>query len=449
MKLNKTSHTKRLVAFLLAFCFVLFTGLQEVRAGELEDLQIKSERLAKQIAESEAKIKRAANDKNKQERLLTELNKQLAALEEQISVIESSLSLLSKDVNSLAAAVSRQQNEISKLDKKIQDTQNDIKEKQDSTENTRQRALERVRAGYVAGNPSKLEVLLSAKDMAGLFYNAELLKQMAKKDEELIDRLKEETKNLKSLQSDLEKDKEELEKTKKELDAKLSDLKAKKSGQESQARALKDAKGMADSKQEHAKDTIARLDKNSTAYKNELARLQRERAEADKKIDALILQQGSSSSSPKNEANEGDFVFPFPYPSCFFSALFGRYPSGGAHYGLDICVTGGTHGKTIIAVQGGKVLAAAWNNSYGYYVNIDHGAGVFTLYAHCSQLVVSAGQTVKKGQKIAEAGSTGNSTGPHLHFEVRLNSNNTVSRVNPLPYFPGKPNRVNVAFSGL
>ncbi|HRT82355.1 MAG TPA: peptidoglycan DD-metalloendopeptidase family protein, partial [Oscillospiraceae bacterium] len=307
----------------------------------------------------------------------------------------------------------------------------------------------RIRAGYVAGNPSKLEILLNSKDMTVLFYNIELLKQLSKRDEELIDKLKGETDELKTIKSNMEKDKADLTTTKKELDKKLADLKSKKADQDAQARSLNSAKDAANSKITQARDAVNQLNKNSAAYKAQLAKLQKEREEADRLIDAYIAQHGSSSGSPKDEGNEGDFKFPLPYSSCYFSALYGTYPGGGAHYGLDMCVSGGTMGKNIVAAQGGKVITAGWNNSYGNYVVLDHGAGMFTLYAHCSRLVVSAGQSVNKGQKLAEAGSTGNSTGPHLHFEVRLNKNGSVTRINPLPYFPGKPNSVGVTFSGL
>ncbi len=96
-----------------------------------------------------------------------------------------------------------------------------------------------------------------------------------------------------------------------------------------------------------------------------------------------------------------------------------------------MCVSGGTYGKNISAAANGVVLTAAYNSSgYGYYVLLDHGNGLYTLYGHNSQLLVSTGQTVSQGQTIAKAGSTGYSTGPHCHFEVRYQGNKT----NPMGY---------------
>ena len=107
---------------------------------------------------------------------------------------------------------------------------------------------------------------------------------------------------------------------------------------------------------------------------------------------------------------------------------------GRMHKGIDIAGSG-IYGKPIVAANAGKVIVAFTNDSpgysYGKYVMIDHGGQNVTLYGHCSKLNVSAGQYVNKGDTIAFVGSTGNSTGPHLHFEIRRNG----STVNPMNYF--------------
>lgn len=100
---------------------------------------------------------------------------------------------------------------------------------------------------------------------------------------------------------------------------------------------------------------------------------------------------------------------------------------GRTHLGVDF---GMALGSSIYAADGGTVIFTGWSGSYGNLVKIDHGNGIITYYAHCSRILASQGQTVKKGETIAKVGSTGNSTGPHLHFEVRVNGQN----VNPLDY---------------
>jgi len=102
---------------------------------------------------------------------------------------------------------------------------------------------------------------------------------------------------------------------------------------------------------------------------------------------------------------------------------------GGFHTGIDI---GCSTGTTIVAAKAGKVIAAEWGGGYGNMVIIDHGNGVSTLYAHNSQLYVSDNQSVARGQRISACGETGHATGPHLHFEVRINGEHT----NPRPFLP-------------
>lgn len=119
-------------------------------------------------------------------------------------------------------------------------------------------------------------------------------------------------------------------------------------------------------------------------------------------------------------ASLSGMICPLPRGSYAITSKYGEKRGGSYHYALDLGTYGGVS-QPIYAVKAGVVKTATYNNSYGYYVIIDHGGGVETLYAHARTLTVSAGQTVSQGQTIAYVGSTGNSTGPHLHIEVRVN----------------------------
>ena len=146
---------------------------------------------------------------------------------------------------------------------------------------------------------------------------------------------------------------------------------------------------------------------------------------------ALAAQKTSAQSASASVSGTGTMQWPCPSTNRLTSRFATRqHPIDGVtkmHNGIDIA---GGYGADIIAADSGTVLFSGNSSSYGKYIVISHGGGLTTLYAHCSQLLVSAGATVSRGQTIAKVGSTGKSTGPHLHFEVSLNG----SRQDPLSY---------------
>ena len=223
---------------------------------------------------------------------------------------------------------------------------------------------------------------------------------------------------LTSIQEQVEKinaDKEELSTDKKDLDSKSDEL---------SALYLENQKLLDEAEQ------------NEAEAQAEAERLEKEKEEADAAIDkwyedyyaalkAAGTNSGGSYDSGVGYIGTGSFVWPMPgytYITCYYG--------DGGHRGIDIA-GGGIYGKPIVAADGGKVIYSAWMDSYGYCVFIDHGNGYSTRYAHASALACSVGDTVSPGQTIAYVGSTGNSTGPHLHFEVIYYGSTT----NPFNYF--------------
>ena len=134
--------------------------------------------------------------------------------------------------------------------------------------------------------------------------------------------------------------------------------------------------------------------------------------------------KSAASAKQKEAAHNAGFKFPLPAGSWRVSSYYG---DGRNHKGVDLCANRGT---SIYAVADGTVVRSGWNGAYGYCVIIDHGNGIRTLYAHASQLCINAGESVSAGQVIALVGTTGQSTGNHLHFEVSVNGN----RIDPAPY---------------
>ena len=181
-------------------------------------------------------------------------------------------------------------------------------------------------------------------------------------------------------------------------------------------------------------DAIAKVRAESEAELNALVKKLAEEEAARKAAEeaAKRAQQGYSGGSTA-VATGG---FSWPVPSCsLITSRFGRRssPTAGAssyHGGLDI---GAGQGATIVAARGGTVVLASYNGGYGNCVMIDHGGGVVTLYGHMQSFAVRYGQSVSAGQAIGYVGSTGVSTGPHCHFEIRING----AQTDPAPYFSG------------
>lgn len=148
-------------------------------------------------------------------------------------------------------------------------------------------------------------------------------------------------------------------------------------------------------------------------------------------VDRVVLKGTATMPSTSAGGNPSQYGLIWP------TSGSGRYVSSGwgsgrNHRAIDICYYGGAYGKTIVAAHAGTVTYSGWKSGYGWVVFIDSGNGITTAYAHCSKLAVSAGQTVARGQYIANIGNSGNSYGAHLHFELNING----TRVNPLPYLP-------------
>ena len=148
-------------------------------------------------------------------------------------------------------------------------------------------------------------------------------------------------------------------------------------------------------------------------------------------IKALLTQQSRSASGSSAQPSTSGFIWPCP-ASRYITSYFGRrvhpvYKTVKVHNGLDI---GGPNGTNIVAANSGTVIVSEYSSSYGNYIVISHGGGVTTLYAHMSARLVSVGASVSRGQVIGREGSTGISTGPHLHFEVAVNG----VRRDPLSY---------------
>lgn len=272
----------------------------------------------------------------------------------------------------------------------------------------------RVRDIYINGRLSYLDVVVGAKDFSDFANRVEMLRRIIDADIKLINSIKTEREEINTRKQILEQDRAkvvELENKAKEAQAVIQKKK------DEQTAILNKAQ----SDKATAEQMEADLQASSNAIRAMLQQRQAERAAAAAAA-AAAAQGGSSGGGGGGGWVQGTGQLSWPVNGVITSdfgwrnhPIFGRQI---LHSGIDIGVDEGT---PVHAADGGVVVYSGWMDGYGYAVVIDHGNGISTLYGHNSDLAVSEGQTVSKGTVIAYAGSTGNSTGPHVHFEVRVN----------------------------
>ena len=211
-----------------------------------------------------------------------------------------------------------------------------------------------------------------------------------------------------------------------ELDTKKAELEDAVTLQASTRLSLEKDKAETEKLSEETQKYIDQLAADKEQYQKEYNNAAAAESELDKKLTEYLKSLQDKNSSPV--VAKGEYQWPLPAGKGYITCKFGGSdPNNNPHYALDIAIAAGT---PIYATNEGTVLVATWHSSYGYYVLIDHGNGIASLYAHCSALLVSAGQKVSQGQTIGKVGTTGFSKGNHLHFEIRKNG----AKTNPLNY---------------
>ena len=297
--------------------------------------------------------------------------------------------------------------QIGEKENAIAEKEVEISEKTAEVNATREKFLLMIRAQYESENTDALSVVIGADDMSDLLSRVENAANLLSYNSKLLEKFKTEKQQLEDMKSVLESAKAELESTKAEQETYAEELLKEQS-------ALEEQKGDSDR-------YIASLRKTEAQITAEYEAARKAEDEENARLENLLKQLAKASQS---EYVGGKFIWPCDLSVKRISSTYGYrtyYIYGKKvtdfHRGIDIPSAVGTD---IYAAQTGKVVVAERHSSYGNYIVVDHGGGISTLYAHCSKLLVKVGDTVKQGDHIAEMGATGNVTGPHLHFEVRV-----------------------------
>lgn len=329
---------------------------------------------------------------------------QLEDLKEEQKDVLADIEDLSTEINKLESEISQLNSEIKQLNSKIETTEKEIEEKQKQMEERRDILIARSVAIYETGNITMLDVLLGAQDISDFLSKYYMMSEIAEYDNNLLEEIKKQKDEIEIIRSQLEADKDVVEENKSELQKKSDALEV--------------------SKKQLSKRN-AELESNKNALSKSIDKLIAESNKLESEIKSL--QSGGTSYTG------GQMAWPLPgyttITSPYGMRLHPTLKVYKLHTGVDIAGSG-CNGKSIVAANDGTVITSKMNSAYGNMIIIDHGGGISTLYAHASKRLVSVGDKVKRGQVIAKVGSTGYSTGPHLHFEVRINGSTT----NPVPY---------------
>ena len=387
---------RAVIAVICIMCTVSLS-LTAVSAADLSDIQARQQEIQTRLNQAKAQLSSVNSQINAEKKKQASINSQISLNQKKINLIEQTISTLNEDITEMNNLIEQKTKDIETKELEIEDTYEAFKK--------------RMRSMYMAGENSSFEMLLSAESFSDFLTNIEMMKAISAHDQKLIEELRVQKADIEKEKADVEAEKEAIEKRKQEITIQREDIKSTQSELEK-----------AYSKSEDAmQDYDALKDKYES---NRDAVLAEEKA-VEAELQAWYKANGSSAADSTFSAS--NFIWPLPGFSRISSPYGSRW--GGFHSGMDI-TGGGVFGANIVAAASGTVIQATSHYSYGNYVIVDHGGGYSTLYAHASKLLVSIGQQVHQGQNIALVGSTGNSTGPHLHFEVRVNG----SHKNPANY---------------
>ncbi|MCR5094702.1 MAG: peptidoglycan DD-metalloendopeptidase family protein [Lachnospiraceae bacterium] len=377
--------------------------------------------LSSYAAPTEASIK-------EQEQKIAEQKKQRDALKANMTNLEKVKADLQKSKNDLAEYITELDGNLVEIEEKIKELTGQITEKEAEIEETQAQLQEaqdiqqaqyeamkhRIRFMYEKGETYYLALLFESDSYADMMNRADYIEQISAYDRMKLDEYVANTNYVALVAETLEEEKETLEAVQEEVRKEQDTV------QELLAEKNEQLSGI----ESEIGDKQAQID----AYK---AAVQQEAAEIAALEKAVAADKAALEEANRRQYNGGVFAWPCPkytrISDDFGMRMHPTLKTEMMHNGVDMAAP---YGTPVIAAYDGTVVAAAYSSSMGNYVMIDHGSGLFTVYMHCSSLSVSRGQEVSKGQNIAAVGSTGRSTGNHLHFGVRLNG----SYVNPWNY---------------
>lgn len=374
---------KRVCLIVITVLFIIF-GIRFVQAVDYSELEQRRIELRQKISEAGQSLENINVE-------LTENLEQISKLDEEIGEYETEVENINKNLESLNQQIIKTENNLNTIEERLQKQQ--------------QLLQKRVVFAYEEGQTRYLDVLLNSKSIIDFISRYYLISEIAQYDKDLLDNITKEKEEISEIEKNLVTSKENLKKLKNEQKKIMVSLENSKVIRSSYAN---------------------KLSKEEMKIQEEINLFQQE-------LDLMDLEvlMAALNSNGNTQYVGGAFAWPAPGYYTITSPYGMRtHPilkSYRNHTGMDI---GAPMGSYAVAANDGIVTKSTYSNSYGNMVMIDHGGGVVTLYAHGSELIAQVGDVVKRGDAIMKVGSTGWSTGPHLHFEIRING----KAIDPYPY---------------
>lgn len=350
----------------------------------------------------------------------TELEEELEKTEDTLKNLETLKGNTAAYVRELDESLSAVSNELEALNGSIAEKEGQIEttkgelEQAKETEKKQYESMKlRIKYMYERGDTSYVELFMESDSLSELLNKAEYISKISEYDRQMLDQYAATKDEIAADEARLETEHAELLDLKEQTEIKQASVEQLLSAKQAELRSYESQIAEAENQlSEYEKD----LEAQEAAIRQIEEEIKRQEEEARRKAEA------AGKSYVTKDIGDIHFIWPCPASSRITSGFGGRSsPTEGAssnHQGIDI---GAPTGSDILAAAEGDVVVSTYSSSAGNYVMINHGGGVYTVYMHASKLLVSAGEHVSQGQVIAKVGSTGYSTGPHLHFGVRLN----------------------------